>query len=374
MDTSTLNELKAKIENTWELLRLDGSRQKVFDLEAQTSDPAFWNDQENARAVSQELNELLEELNTWEQIKKEVDDTIALAHMAEKEDEAGMEKEIETKTAELVDRFEKLEFFIMLGGEYDQNDAIVAFHAGAGGVDAQDWTEMLFRMVTRFCEQRGWKVEVLDHTPGQEAGLKSAMIHVKGRYAYGYLQSENGTHRLVRISPFDAEQMRHTSFALLEVIPDLGELDDIEVRDEDVRIDVFRSGGHGGQSVNTTDSAVRIVHIPTGITVTCQNEKSQHQNKATAMKIIKSKLHQKQQQEQSDKKKELRGEFTSAEWGNQIRSYVLHPYKMVKDHRTGHQVNNPDTVMDGDLEGFMEAYLRWKQSGIKEQDDIDKEE
>ncbi len=362
MDTAPLLELQSKITQTWELLKLDEKRQRIFDLEALVNDPAFWKDQEKARGVSQELNELQKEIDTWKTIQQEVVETVELASLAEKEGDESLQQEIEKKTVELQQRFEKLEFFIMLCGDYDDHDAIVAFHAGAGGTDSQDWAEMLLRMITRFAEQRGWHVEVIDISHGGEAGIKSATVHVKGRYAYGYLQSENGVHRLVRQSPFNADALRQTSFALIEVIPDLGELDEIQIDENDLRIDVFRAGGHGGQGVNTTDSAVRIVHVPTGIVVTCQNERSQLQNKATAMRILKSKLHKQHLDEQEAEKKKLRGEYTSAEWGNQIRSYVLHPYKMVKDHRTEYEVGNPDRVLDGDLDGFMEAYLRWKQS------------
>lgn len=362
MVTDELQALKEKIKKTWDLLKLDEKRQRIFDLEALVNDPAFWKNQEKARGVSQELNELQTELATWKDIQKEVDETVELSAMAEKEGDESLQRDIEKKSAELQQRFEKLEFFIMLSGDYDASDAIVAIHAGAGGTDSQDWAEMLLRMVTRFCEQRGWKIDVIDVSRGSEAGIKSATLHIKGRYAYGYLQSENGVHRLVRQSPFNADALRQTSFALIEVIPDLGELDEVQIDEKEVRIDVYRAGGHGGQGVNTTDSAVRIVHIPTGIVVTCQNERSQLQNKATAMHILKSKLHKKYLDEQEAEKKKLRGEYTSAEWGNQIRSYVLHPYKMVKDHRTDFEVSNPDRVLDGDLEGFMEAYLKWKQS------------
>lgn len=362
MDIAALESLKTKIKETWTLLKLDESKQRVLDVEGKVMEPGFWNNQEQAKALTQELNELQKELQTWEQIQRDVDETIELAQMAENENDPQLTKDIEHKAAELQKRFEDLEFYILLSDKYDSSDAIVAVHAGAGGVDAQDWAEMLLRMVTRFCEQREWKIEMIDISRGGEAGIKSAVFHVKGRYAYGYLQSENGVHRLVRVSPFDAEGMRHTSFAMIEVIPDLGELSEIEIKDEELRMDVFRSGGSGGQGVNTTDSAVRITHLPTGIVVTCQNERSQHQNKATAMSILKGKLHKLYLEEQDAEKKKLRGEYASAEWGNQIRSYVVHPYKMVKDHRSEYTVNNPDAVLNGDLQAFMEAYLRWKQS------------
>lgn len=360
MDITPLQQLQQKIATTWKALKLDATHQRIFDLEAQVNEPTFWNDQERARRVSQELNELQQELHTWQQIKTEVEETLALGEMAASEKDATLTADVEQKTTELQKRFDALEFTMMLGSDYDTHDAIVSVHAGAGGVDAQDWAEMLLRMVTRYCEGRHWRVDVLDMSRGQEAGVKSVTLHVHGRYAYGYLKSEHGVHRLVRISPYDAEQMRHTSFALIEVIPDLGDITEIEIDEKDLRIDVYRAGGKGGQGVNTTDSAVRVVHIPTGITVTCQNERSQLQNKATAIKILKSKLHQRTLEEQQKEKQELRGEYHSAEWGSQIRSYVLHPYKMVKDHRTGYEVNNPDAVLEGDLTGFMEAYLRWR--------------
>lgn len=365
MDIEPLRLLQQKIKETWKLLKLDETQQRILDLEGKMSEPDFWNNQEEAKAVSKELKELHEELNRWKSIQDDVNDNLELAEIGMKEDKNDyIIKELEQKSIELVQRFEELELYILFNGEYDSNDAIVAIHAGAGGVDAQDWTEMLLRMVTRFCEQQGWRVEIVDQSRGSEAGIKSVTLQVSGRFAYGYLKSEHGVHRLVRISPFDAEKMRHTSFALVEVIPDFGELEEIEIDENEIRIDVFRSGGHGGQSVNTTDSAVRIVHVPTGITVTCQNEKSQHQNKATAMKILKSKLHQLHLEELEKEKQELRGEYHSAEWGNQIRSYVLHPYKMVKDHRTNHEVKDPDSVLNGDLLSFMEAYLRWQRERL----------
>ncbi len=362
MDLGALTKLKEKIDSTWELLKLDETKQRVFDLEALTNEPDFWKDQARATGLSRELSELLEELDSWETIRREVTEAMDLGELATAEGDKEIAKEVAEKTEELTKRFEDLEFYILLSGDHDASDAIVALHAGAGGVDAQDWAEMLLRMLTRFCEKQGWKVDVLELSRGGEAGVKSALLHISGRYAYGYLKSEHGTHRLVRISPFDAEGMRHTSFANIEVIPDLGEISEIEIEESDLRIDVFRAGGNGGQSVNTTDSAVRIVHLPTGITVTCQNEKSQHQNKASALKILKSRLHQKYEEDQEAERKKLRGEYHSAEWGNQIRSYVLHPYKMVKDHRTKHEVKDPDAVLDGNLTEFMEAYLRWKQS------------
>lgn len=357
---SKLLELQQKIRKTWKLLDLDSTKARISVIEAQMNEPNFWNNQEHATALSQELKDLQSEVERWEQIQQEVSDALEMIPLAQ--EDAEMKKMVVEKTDELTERFEELEFYILLHGEYDANDAIVAFHAGAGGVDAQDWCEMLLRMISRFAEKEGWKVDVLEYSRGGEAGLKSALLKITGRYAYGYLQSEHGTHRLVRISPFDAEGMRHTSFANIEVVPDLGDIAEVEIDENDLRIDVFRAGGHGGQSVNTTDSAVRIVHEPTGITVTCQNEKSQHQNKAAALAVLKARLHQKHVQEQEAERAKLRGEHKSAEWGNQIRSYVLHPYKMVKDLRSEHESKQPDDVLDGDLKPFMESYLRWKKA------------
>jgi len=248
----------------------------------------------------------------------------------------------------------------LFDGKHDEHNAIVTIQAGSGGTEACDWAEMLMRMYMRYAEKKEWNIELFDETKGAEAGIKSVVFRVDGRYAYGHLQAEQGTHRLVRISPFDAEQMRHTSFARVEVIPELEENNEFQIDEKDVRIDTFMAGGHGGQSVNTTYSAVRIVHEPSGITVQCQNERSQLQNKETAMRILRSKLQQLQEQKEEEERLKLRGEYKSPEWGNQIRSYVLHPYHMVKDVRTRHETTDDVRVLDGDLDDFVEAYLKWK--------------
>ncbi len=322
------------------------------------AEPDFWGNPDRAKRTSQEFDELTSELDRWQSISDEVKSILDMAQESERENDTSLQKEIEKKIAELEEQFASLEFYILLAGEHDQKNAIIAIHAGAGGVDAQDWAGMLLRMYIRYAEQKGWLVRVLHESSGAEAGIKSVTFEIQGRYAYGHMKAEAGVHRLVRISPFDAEKMRHTSFALVETLPDLGETAAAKLDDKDLRIDTFMSSGHGGQSVNTTYSAVRIVHEPTGITVSCQNERSQQQNKETALKILKSKLHQLQQTEQQEEKQKLRGEYQEAAWGNQVRSYVLHPYTMVKDHRTKHETSDVQAVLDGDLDVFIEHYLR----------------
>ena len=349
-----INELKDKARETWSLLDLDTVETQLKSLETDMAAPDFWSDQERAKRVGKQASDLREELDRWRGFLIEVDDLLELASSGDD----SMHDDIASSLDELSTRFATMEFATLFSGEHDKNDAILSFHAGSGGTEAQDWAEMLMRMIFRFCENKGFETQILFESRGTETGIKSATIRVSGRYAFGYLKSEHGVHRLVRISPFDAEKMRHTSFALIEVLPELGEETEVEIDPKDLRIDTFMAGGHGGQGVNTTYSAVRIVHEPTKITVSCQNERSQLQNKETAMKILKSRLHQLKMQEEAEKKKELRGEYQSAEWGNQIRSYVLHPYHMVKDHRTEHETQETDAVLDGELEPFMESYLR----------------
>jgi peptide chain release factor 2 len=353
-----INELRERAKKTWLLLDIDGQKSKVKNLKLEMNKPDFWQDREKAVKVGQEAEELDSEINRWEELLKEITELEELVAVGNKEGDLSIEKEANIKYEELLKKFESLEFQVLFSGKYDESNAILSIHAGTGGVDAQDWAEILMRMFLRFAEKRKWKTEILDKTMGNEAGVKSISMLITGRWTYGYLKSESGVHRLVRISPFDAEQMRHTSFALVEVIPELPETADIEIKDEDLRIDVFRSSGPGGQSVNTTDSAIRIVHKPTNITVTCQTERSQHQNKETAMKILKSKLYKLQEEEKEKEEKKMRGEAQKAEWGKQIRSYVMQPYRMVKDHRTNHETSDINAVLDGELEGFMEAYLR----------------
>ncbi|MBU0540087.1 peptide chain release factor 2 [Patescibacteria group bacterium] len=350
-----VDALEARINDAWRVLSIDARQAEISALEAEMSAPDFWNDQERAKRESQKLSELKKEVEAWVSLKKDVEDFLELVKIVEGEkDEAEAGRQLEA----LLKRYLDLEFSMLFSGKYDASNAVISIHAGAGGTDAQDWAEMLLRMFIRYAEKKGWKTRLVDESRGGEAGIKSATFFVEGRYAYGHLKGEAGVHRLVRQSPFNADALRQTSFALVEVVPEIDDTVEIEIKPEDLRIDTFMSGGKGGQSVNTTYSAVRIVHIPTKITVSCQNERSQTQNKETAMKILKGKLVALKEEELRKEKEKLRGEFHSAEWGNQIRSYVLHPYKMVKDHRTEVETSDTEAVLDGDLDAFIEGYLR----------------
>lgn len=339
-------------------LNVSGMQAKVAALEVEMAQPEFWQNQSHAQTVSRAVNDLRKEIATWEELQKQLSNLQEMAELNQKEGDAELAQELHAQFISVQKQFTDLEFHLLFGKQHDEADVVLTIHAGAGGVDAQDWAEMLMRMIMRYCELKEFGVKVLDLSRGNEAGIKSVTMEVAGRFAYGYLKSENGVHRLVRQSPFNADALRQTSFALIEIMPDLGESSPIAIEDDEIRIDVYRAGGKGGQGVNTTDSAVRITHLESGIVVTCQNERSQHQNKAAAMKILKAKLTQRQLEKDQAEKLKLRGEFTSAEWGNQIRSYVLHPYKMVKDHRTDYEESDPEAVLDGKLEGFVEAYLR----------------
>ena len=309
----------------------------------------------------QELEELRGEVKMLSDIETELDEIKELSEIID-ETETGAEKEkqdLEDKISAIEKELDKLEFKLLFSGEYDRSDAILTIHSGAGGVDAQDWAEMLLRMYLRFAEKNNFKAKIADETRGQEAGIKSVTVEISGLYAYGNLKSEGGVHRLVRLSPFNSDNLRQTSFALVEVLPVIEDIEQVAINPQDLRVDVYRSSGAGGQSVNTTDSAVRITHIPTGIVASCQNERSQMQNREQAMKILKAKIHQKYLDEQAKEKAKLRGESVSAEWGSQIRSYVLHPYKLVKDHRTKYETVNAEKVLEGNLEEFIQHFLEW---------------
>ena len=327
-------------------------------MENQINRPDFWQDQNQAKLISRRLESLKSVVNNWESITNEVNGSLELAQEAEKENDSSIQSELTKDLNRLNKRFGKLELLVLFSGKYDSNDAILAIHAGTGGTEAQDWAEMLLRMYLRYCEKKGFATRIVDQARGQEAGLKSVTVEITGNYVYGNLKSEAGVHRLVRISPFDAEKMRHTSFALVEVIPELTDEEEIKIKSEDLKIEVFRAGGHGGQSVNTTDSAVRITHLPSGLVVKSQSERSQLQNKKIALKVLQAKLGKLQLAAKGKELAAIRGEVLSAEWGNQIRSYVLQPYKMVKDHRTEFETADVNAVLGGEIDKFVESYLR----------------
>ena len=328
-------------------------------MQKEAAAPEFWNNSNHARQVMKKVTALQDETESWQLFDTQLHDLFELAEM----DDASILGELESEIDALEKDLEKRAFRAMLSGKYDREDALLAIHAGAGGTDSQDWAEMLQRMYLRWAERRGYKVDVLDLTVGEEAGIKSCTLAISGSYAFGYLRSEKGTHRLVRLSPFDAASRRHTSFALVEILPQIGDDDvDIAINAKDLRVDVYKSSGAGGQSVQKNSTAVRMTHIPTGIVVTCQNERSQLQNRENALKVLKARLLELKEAEQKEELEGLRGEYTKAEWGSQIRSYVLHPYQLVKDHRNDFEMGNTQAVLDGDLDGFMEAYLKMASS------------
>ncbi len=306
----------------------------------------------------QELEQVRDEIKELSESETEIDNLSEMTSLAAEDEE--IKKEIEKQAEKIEKNIENIEFETLFRGEYDQSNAILSIHSGTGGTDAQDWAEMLLKMYLRFAERKNWKAKIISESRGQEAGIKSATIEVIGKLAYGYLRAEAGVHRLVRLSPFNAKNLRQTSFALVEVLPEIDKIKEVEIDPGELRIDTFRSGGAGGQSVNKTDSAVRITHIPTGIVASSQNERSQLQNKEQSMKILKAKLHQRYLENKEIEKKEIKGEHTEVQWGSQIRSYVLHPYKLVKDHRTKFESKNPEEVLDGNVEEFIETYLKSK--------------
>ncbi len=336
-----------------------GKTKKIGQLELQITEEGFWNDPKQAAQISKELETLKSEVGDFEKLEKKVADLIELVELFEtpKNQERG---DVEGQLLEIKKEFEALEFKTLLSGQYDRNDVILAIRSGAGGVDAQDWAEMLMRMYLRWAEKSGFKAVVVEETCGTEAGIKSATLEIDGLWAYGYLQSEAGVHRLVRLSPFNSDNLRQTSFAIVEVLPIIEEMAEVIINSQDLLVDTYRASGAGGQHVNTTDSAVRITHLPTGIVVTCQSERSQLQNRQQAMKVLKARIHKNFLEQQEIEKQKLRGEYKSAEWGSQIRSYVVHPYKLVKDHRTKFETSDAEKVLDGDLEEFMQAYLHFR--------------
>ena len=325
-------------------------------MEKQSAQSDFWLDQNQAQAIMRQLAEQKRLVQKWRELEKRVADIAELLSLVE--DDESLQAEVQSEIDEVATLLDEMEFQRAFSGEYDARNAILAVHAGAGGTESQDWAEMLMRMYLRWAERRGYKAEVLDVSPGEEAGIKSAVIGIDGDYACGYLKSEHGVHRLVRLSPFDADHARHTSFALVEVMPEAQAGVDVKIEPEDLKVEVFRSSGPGGQHMQKTSSAVRLTHLPTGLVVSCQSERSQYRNKDIAMKILQSRLLEMELTRREEEKAKLKGKRIVAGWGNQIRSYVLHPYKMVKDHRTDYQTGNPDAVLDGEFDDFITAYLR----------------
>jgi peptide chain release factor 2 len=324
----------------------------------------FWSDNRRAQAQMQQLNALREEVSTWEQIEAQLNDLLGLAQWLEEEPDEEMQAEVAQSVATIEQEVEKLQFALMLSGEHDERNAILSIHAGSGGVDAQDWAEMLLRMYLRWAEQHKFRTEIYDYSEGDEAGVKSVTVEITGRYAYGYLRSEIGTHRLIRLSPFDAAHRRHTSFAKVEVMPDIEEAIEIIIRPEDIEVDTYRSTGAGGQHVNKTDSAVRMRHIPSGIVVTCQNERSQIQNREVAMKLLKARLYEREQKKREEEAARLKGEHVQADFGTQIRSVTIHPYNIVKDHRTNYESSDTEGYLAGDVDPFIYAYLQAMAGGV----------
>jgi len=343
---------------SWCIFDFAAKEKEVARLEEESTTPDFWNDQRAAQVHMRRLAALREEMEAWRSLDRRVADALELSELLSVDEDEALVTELETEAVELQKTLEQMEFRLHMSGEHDRDDALLSIHAGAGGTESQDWVAMLLRMYLRWAEDKGYKTEILDSLEGEEAGLKSVTVLIEGPYAYGYLRSERGVHRLVRLSPFDAAHRRHTSFALVEVMPNLDDDIEVNINPEDIRMDVYKSSGAGGQHVQKNATAVRLVHIPTGIVVTCQNERSQMQNREMAMRILRGRLYELERQKHEEEAARLKGEHVEAGWGNQIRSYVLHPYKMVKDHRTNYEVGNAEAVLDGHIDEFIEAYLR----------------
>jgi peptide chain release factor 2 len=358
--TEDLAEVARRVADARRYLRIDDGRVRAAELEAEISKPDLWDDPDRARQVTTELSRLNDDSALVEGLERRVGDAKALHELAREEGDESFEAEIAAELGELRGELDQLELRSLFTGEHDERDAICVVNSGAGGTDAQDWTEMLLRMFTRWAERRGFEVEIDEVQEGTEAGLSSATFTVKGRYAYGLLQGERGVHRLIRISPFDANARRQTAFASLDCVPALDETEAPEIDETDLRVDTYRSSGAGGQHVNVTDSAVRITHLPTGIVVSCQNERSQTQNKARAMQILAARLAEVQRQERAAELAQISGEKRDVAFGNQIRTYTLAPYRLVKDERTRQETGNVDAVLDGDLDQFIEAWLQWR--------------
>jgi peptide chain release factor 2 len=349
-----LPSVKGKPSNCWSVFDIPGKEKRIAELESLASSPDFWASPQTARAAMRELSEVRELVTHWQSLARRIADALELARLGDSSLGPELGAELESIEAEL----HRLDFESIFTDKHDHGDAILSIHAGAGGVDAQDWAQMLMRMYIRWAEGRGYKVEAIDHTDGEEAGIKSVTLTVSGRQAFGYLKAEKGVHRMVRLSPFDSAHRRHTSFAQVEVLPQLEEDDELVINPTEIEIETYKSSGAGGQNVQKNETAIRIRHIPSGIVVTCQNERSQTQNRENAMKVLRAKLFERKLEDRAKEIAALKGDYVKAEFGNQIRSYVLHPYQMVKDHRTNYESSNTGAVLDGRLDDFMEAYLR----------------
>ena len=354
-----LEGLRPQIDDLADALQVEKLKEEIAALEAESAKEDFWSDLENSQKVLQTIRSKKNRVEEYAKLCTDYDDAMTLIELADEEGDLSLLEEVTAAVNKIEADEGRIRLSTLLSGEYDRNNAIVTFHAGAGGTEAQDWALMLYRMYVRWAEQHGYKVRLTDMLDGEEAGIKTATIVVEGENAYGYLKGEAGVHRLVRISPFDASGRRHTSFASVETMPEIDDSVEVEIRDEDLKVDTYRSGGAGGQHVNKTESAIRITHLPTGIIVACQNERSQHQNREVAMRMLKSKLIEIKEREHLDKIEDIKGEQKKIEWGSQIRSYVFMPYTLVKDHRTGFESGNINAVMDGDLDGFINAYLKY---------------
>lgn len=338
----------------WSDFDLPSKRDQLIELQKQSADPGLWNNPDNARRIMQKVTILGDQIQGWDDLTRRISDTVELAQL----DDNSLINDITAEVIDIENRTTRLDLEAMLSGEHSRGNAILTLHAGAGGVDSQDFAGMLLRMYMRWAERRGFHTEIIDQSAGEEAGIKSVTATIDGPYAYGYLRAERGVHRLVRISPFDSANRRHTSFAMVEALPDIDVIEEITINAKDLNIDTFRAQGAGGQHMQKNDTAVRITHIPTGIVVQCQNQRSQLQNRENAMKVLRGKLYEAQEIQRQKELDDLRGDYVKAEWGSQIRSYILHPYQLVKDHRTQHEVGNTQSVLDGDLDELMETFLR----------------
>lgn len=356
-----IENILGRVEKAKKLLHIADLKKRAEELAKDSGQEGFWNNRDKATQVMTEAADLKKQVGEWEVLEARANDLLEIAQIAHANDHEII-KEVKEGTEELSRDLDKSEFTMLFSGPYDKNNAILSVYAGSGGVDAQDWAEMLLRMYLKFAEKQGFKATILSISSGDEAGIKSVTVEISGMWSYGYLKSEAGVHRLVRLSPYDADKARHTSFALVDVIPEIA-AEEAQIEDKDLRIETFKASGHGGQGVNTTDSAVRITHIPSGLVVTCQKERSQLQNKESALKVLASRLKIIEEKKSKKEISEIRGETVSAEWGNQIRSYVLHPYNMVKDHRTGQETSNTSATLEGNIDEFIESFLKYSVAG-----------